>query len=114
MFGWDEQLVFHDCSCLPYCLHHLLSLHAVVNAENAGHRCEKFMLMAIRTRSAYLQELATQHITPQTVDTGSGSGLGEISVPLLMFISVLFPSFYIYFTRYEVNTNISTVVVEPS
>ena len=72
------------------------------------------MLMAIRTRSAYLQELATQHITPQTVDTGSGSGLGEISVPLLMFISVLFPSFYIYFTRYEVNTNMSTVVVEPS
>ena len=48
-----------------------------MNAENAGHRCEKFMQMAIRTRSAYLQELATQHITQQTVDAGSGSGLGE-------------------------------------
>lgn len=56
--------------------------------------------MAIRTRSAYLQELATQQITQQTVDTGSGSGLGEISGSLIMFISRLF-SFCNCFTRYE-------------
>ena len=68
------------------------------------------MLMAVRTRSAYLQELATQHITQQTVDTGSGSGLGEIYVPLLMFISVLF-SFCNYFTRYEVMKEYAHVVV---
>ena len=49
----------------------------MINAENAGHRCDKFMQMTIRTRQAYLQELATQCVTQQTVDTSSSSGFGK-------------------------------------
>jgi hypothetical protein len=51
-------------------------LTKLINAENAGHRCDKFMQMTIRTRQAYLQELATQCVTQQTVDTSSSSGFG--------------------------------------
>ena len=83
----NEHPVLCDCKhAFSTCLvvnGHCYHFAAVVNAENAGHRCEKFMQMAIRTRSAYLQELATQHITQQAVDTGSGSGLGEETLLLV-------------------------------
>uniref|UniRef100_A0ABD2X543 Rap-GAP domain-containing protein n=1 Tax=Trichogramma kaykai TaxID=54128 RepID=A0ABD2X543_9HYME len=45
-------------------------LAKVINAENAAHRSEKFATMATRTRQEYLKDLATNHVTSTTVETG--------------------------------------------
>lgn len=45
-------------------------LAKVINAENAAHRSDKFATMATRTRQEYLKDLATNHVTTTTVDTG--------------------------------------------
>lgn len=42
----------------------------VINAENAAHRSDKFVTMAQRTRQEYLKELATNHSTNTTIDSG--------------------------------------------
>ncbi|XP_056023180.1 signal-induced proliferation-associated 1-like protein 1 isoform X2 [Ostrea edulis] len=46
-------------------------LAKVINAENAAHRCEKFIAMATRTRTEYLKDLAQNHVTTTTLDSGS-------------------------------------------
>lgn len=45
-------------------------LAKVVNAENAAHRSEKFVLMATRTRQEYLKDLVENCSTHSTIDTG--------------------------------------------
>lgn len=47
------------------------SSFVVINAENAAHRCEKFIAMATRTRTEYLKDLAQNHVTTTTLDSGS-------------------------------------------
>lgn len=46
-------------------------LAKIINAENAAHRCEKFIAMATRTRTEYLKDLAQNHVTTTTLDSGS-------------------------------------------
>ncbi|KAK3092263.1 hypothetical protein FSP39_000466 [Pinctada imbricata] len=46
-------------------------LAKIINAENAAHRCEKFRAMATRTRTEYLKDLATNHVTTTNLDSGS-------------------------------------------
>ncbi|GIY80218.1 signal-induced proliferation-associated 1-like protein 2 [Caerostris extrusa] len=43
---------------------------AVINAENAAHRSDKFVTMAQRTRQEYLKDLATNYCTNTTIDSG--------------------------------------------
>lgn len=43
---------------------------AVINAENAAHRSEKFATMATRTRQEYLKDLASNYTTATVVDPG--------------------------------------------
>jgi hypothetical protein len=49
-------------------------LTKIVNAENAAHRSDKFVSMATRTRQEYLKDLATNYVTPTTLDSGSKFG----------------------------------------
>lgn len=49
---------------------------AVINAENAAHKSEKFSAMARRTRHEYLKDLATNFVTNTTLETGAkGKGM---------------------------------------
>jgi len=41
---------------------------AVINAENAAHRSEKFATMATRTRQAYLKDLTLNHSSNTTIE----------------------------------------------
>ena len=43
----------------------------IINAENAATGSDKFVAMAARTRQELLRELATNHVTPTTIDSGS-------------------------------------------
>ncbi|KFM59861.1 Signal-induced proliferation-associated 1-like protein 2, partial [Stegodyphus mimosarum] len=45
-------------------------LAKVLNAENAAHRSDKFVTMAQRTRQEYLKELASNHCTNTSTDSG--------------------------------------------
>ncbi|XP_013794291.1 signal-induced proliferation-associated 1-like protein 2 [Limulus polyphemus] len=45
-------------------------LTKVINAENAAHQSEKFAMMAQRTRHEYLKDLAANHVTNTTIDSG--------------------------------------------
>ncbi|XP_055333196.1 signal-induced proliferation-associated 1-like protein 1 isoform X2 [Paramacrobiotus metropolitanus] len=47
-------------------------LTKVINAENAAHKSDKFMALAIRTRQEYLKELANNHSTHSGIDMGLG------------------------------------------
>ncbi|XP_033736077.1 signal-induced proliferation-associated 1-like protein 2 isoform X3 [Pecten maximus] len=46
-------------------------LAKLINAEHAAHKSEKFLAMATRTRTEYLKDLALNHVTSNTPDTGS-------------------------------------------
>ena len=46
-------------------------LTKIINAENAAHRSDKFVSMALRTRQELLKDLATNFITQTTLDSGS-------------------------------------------
>ena len=52
-------------------------LTKVINAENAAHRSDKFVLMATRTRQEYLKDLATNYSTQTTIDSGSKFGKSD-------------------------------------
>jgi hypothetical protein len=52
-------------------------LTKIVNAENAAHRSDKFVSMATRTRQEYLKDLATNYVTPTTLDSGSKFGKSQ-------------------------------------
>jgi hypothetical protein len=54
-------------------------LTKIVNAENAAHRSDKFVSMATRTRQEYLKDLATNYVTPTTLDSGSKFGKSSYS-----------------------------------
>ncbi|XP_076314226.1 signal-induced proliferation-associated 1-like protein 1 isoform X2 [Tachypleus tridentatus] len=45
-------------------------LAKVINAEEAAHQSEKFVTMIQRTRFEWLKDLATDHVSNTTVDTG--------------------------------------------
>ena len=60
---------------------------SVINAENAAHRCEKFIAMATRTRTEYLKDLAQNHVTTTTLD--SGSKLSKGFCPIYSFKNCL-------------------------
>ena len=47
-----------------------LSISAI-NAENAAHKSEKFMAMAIRTRQEYLKDLAANFTTSTSLESAS-------------------------------------------
>ena len=62
-------------------------LTKIVNAENAAHRSDKFVSMATRTRQEYLKDLATNYVTPTTLDSGSKFGkTPPPPPPLISFI----------------------------
>lgn len=42
-----------------------------INAENAVHKSDKFMAMAVRTRQEYLKDLALNHVVSSSIDSGS-------------------------------------------
>lgn len=67
------------------------SSFAVINAENAAHRCEKFIAMATRTRTEYLKDLAQNHVTTTTLD--SGSKLSMLKKLCLMFLILFYHPF---------------------
>eukprot|EP00094_Tigriopus_californicus_P010965 TCALIF_10579-PA protein Name:"Similar to Sipa1l2 Signal-induced proliferation-associated 1-like protein 2 (Mus musculus)" AED:0.22 eAED:0.33 QI:0/0/0/0.66/1/1/9/0/732 len=46
-------------------------LTKIINAENAAHRSDKFVSMAVRTRQELLKDLATNFISSTTLDSGS-------------------------------------------
>jgi len=46
-------------------------LTKIINAENAAHRSDKFVSMALRTRQELLKDLATNYVTQTTLDSGS-------------------------------------------
>jgi hypothetical protein len=46
-------------------------LTKIINAENAAHRSDKFVSMALRTRQELLKDLATNFVTQTTLDSGS-------------------------------------------
>ncbi len=46
-------------------------LAKIINAENAAHKADKFVSMAIRTRQELLKDLASNYITPTTLESGS-------------------------------------------
>ena len=46
-------------------------LTKIINAENAAHRSDKFVSMAVRTRQELLKDLATNFVTQTTLDSGS-------------------------------------------
>jgi signal-induced proliferation-associated 1 like protein 1 len=46
-------------------------LAKIVNAENAAHKSDKFVTMAVRTRQELLKDLATNYVTQTTLDSGS-------------------------------------------
>ncbi|XP_065193042.1 signal-induced proliferation-associated 1-like protein 2 [Sycon ciliatum] len=50
-------------------------LTKLINSELAAHDCTKFLNMSQRTRFEYLNDLAENYVTPQTVDTGDSGGL---------------------------------------
>lgn len=45
-------------------------LAKAINAENAVHKSDKFVAMATRTRKEYLKDLATNHVTNTSLDSG--------------------------------------------
>lgn len=45
-------------------------LAKIINAENAAHRSEKFVIMATRTRQEYLKDLCNNYCSQTMVDTG--------------------------------------------
>ena len=46
-------------------------LTKIINAENAAHRSDKFVSMALRTRQELLKDLATNYVTQTTIESGS-------------------------------------------
>ena len=46
----------------------------VINAENAAYKSEKFTTMAKRTRYGYLEDLAQNHVSAQTLETPNKFG----------------------------------------
>lgn len=46
-------------------------LAKIVNAENAAHRSDKFVSMAVRTRQELLKDLAANYVTQTTLESGS-------------------------------------------
>ncbi len=46
-------------------------LSKIVNAENAAHRSDKFVSMAVRTRQELLKDLAANYVTGNTLESGS-------------------------------------------
>lgn len=52
----------------------------VINAENATHRSEKFVAMAVRTRREYLKDLALNYVTSAPLDNTSKLGRLAMSV----------------------------------
>ena len=46
-------------------------LAKIVNAENAAHRSDKFVSMAVRTRQELLKDLAANYVTQTALDSGS-------------------------------------------
>ena len=65
-------------------------LCAVINAENAGHKCEKFRTMAQRTRQEYLKDLATNFSTTNTLDSGSKLSKQALSLTIFTPHTLLF------------------------
>ncbi|XP_078000701.1 signal-induced proliferation-associated 1-like protein 2 isoform X2 [Glandiceps talaboti] len=49
-------------------------LAKIINAENAAHKSDKFVAMAIRTRQEYLRDLANNYVSNATIDTGAKLG----------------------------------------
>ncbi|XP_070576551.1 signal-induced proliferation-associated 1-like protein 1 [Ptychodera flava] len=49
-------------------------LAKIINAENAVHRSEKFVTMAVRTRQEYLRDLANNSVSNATIDTSAKFG----------------------------------------
>lgn len=68
------------------------SSFVVINAENAAHRCEKFIAMATRTRTEYLKDLAQNHVTTTTLDSGSKLSMLK-NLCLMIFILFQHPFF---------------------
>ncbi|XP_067943667.1 signal-induced proliferation-associated 1-like protein 2 [Watersipora subatra] len=50
----------------------------ILNAENASYLSEKFQAMAVRTRGQYMEDLASSHVTGNSLD--SSSKLGKFSL----------------------------------
>lgn len=46
-------------------------LTKIINAENAAHRSDKFVSMALRTRQELLKDLASNYVTQTILDSGS-------------------------------------------
>ena len=46
-------------------------LTKIINAENAAHRSDKFVSMAVRTRQELLKDLSTNYVSQTTMDSGS-------------------------------------------
>jgi hypothetical protein len=46
-------------------------LTKIINAENAAHRSDKFVSMALRTRQELLKDLASNYVTQTVLDSGS-------------------------------------------
>lgn len=50
---------------------------AVINAENAVHKSDKFATMAARTRKEFMRDLAENHITSHSLE-GATVKIGQL------------------------------------